>query len=168
MADATEQQDSVPKKKSHLTLYIVVAIVAAVIVSLLFPNFAKSLHVGGEVFLRILKMLVVPLVIASVMSGILGLGDVRKLGRPGGYTVLYYVSTTILAVVVGLVVVNVIRPGDAVDQTALEGVAARDDAAPIKERLLTRLAIATRMSEDEVAVVFENFEKKRRPHRRSE
>ena len=48
------------------------------------------LEVGGEVFLRMLQMVVVPLVMASVMSGILGLGDVRKLGRPGTYAVSYY------------------------------------------------------------------------------
>ena len=55
--------------------------------------------------------MVVPLVMSSVMCGILGMGDVRKLGKPGLYTVLYYFSTTVLAVVVGLVVVNVIKPG---------------------------------------------------------
>ena len=58
-----------------------------------------------------LTMMVVPLVMASVMSGILGMGDVRKLGRPGLVAILYYFSTTILAVVVGLAVVNVIKPG---------------------------------------------------------
>ena len=71
----------------------------------------EAIGVGGEVFLRALTMMVVPLVIASVMSGILGMGDVRKLGRPGLVAVLYYISTTILAVVVGLVVVNLINPG---------------------------------------------------------
>jgi len=69
------------------------------------------LKLGGEVFLRVLKMLVVPLVVSSVMSGILGMGDVRKLGKPGGMAILYYVSTTILAVLVGLIVVNLISPG---------------------------------------------------------
>ncbi|MGB0762136.1 MAG: dicarboxylate/amino acid:cation symporter, partial [Rubripirellula sp.] len=68
-------------------------------------------HLGGEVFLNLLKMMVVPLVMSSVMCGILGMGDVRKLGKPGLYTILYYMCTTLLAVLVGLVVVNVIRPG---------------------------------------------------------
>ena len=79
-----------------------------------------SCEVGGEVFLNLLKMLVVPLVMSSVMSGILGLGNVRKLGKPGAAAVGYYICTTILAVVVGLVVVNVIRPGvGAVDEDTL-------------------------------------------------
>ena len=71
----------------------------------------EALGIGGEVFLRALTMMVVPLVMASVMSGILGMGDVRKLGRPGLVAILYYFSTTILAVVVGLLVVNIVNPG---------------------------------------------------------
>ncbi len=161
MATASEAPGAAPARKQHLTLFIVSAIVAAVIVSLVFPHFATSLHIGGEIFLRLLKMMVVPLVMASVMSGILGLGDVRKLGRPGGYTVLYYISTTILAVVVGLVVVNVVRPGDAVDRDDLDKVAARDDNAPIRQKLLTGLAAATGVSEDEVAVVLKDFEEEK-------
>ena len=81
--------------------------------------------IGGEVFLRVLQMMVVPRVMASVMSGIIGLGDVRKLGRPGGYTILYYLTTTVIAVLTGLVVVNAIEPGvGAFDQQTLEQMTA--------------------------------------------
>ncbi len=91
------------------------------------------LNVGGEVFLRLLQMVVVPLVMASVMSGILGMGDVRKLGRPGGYAVLYYLTTTVLAVITGLVVVNVVNPGvgiekELVEDARQEGAEAVEDA----------------------------------------
>ncbi len=111
-----------PKKHGHsrLTLYIVVGIVAAVILALIFPHFAVYFDVGGQVFLRLLQMVVVPLVMASVMSGILGMGDVRKLGRPGGFTILYYLSTTVLAVATGLLVVNVIQPGKGIDKKIVE------------------------------------------------
>ncbi len=110
--------------KSNLTLYIFSSIVLAIIVALFFPHFAESFHVGGELFLRLLKMMVVPLVVTSVMSGILGLGDIRKLGKPGGYAVLYYLATTILAVFIGLAVVNIIQPGvGTIDQATLEKVA---------------------------------------------
>lgn len=138
-------------QKSHLTLYILLAIVAAIIVALILPHQAMKLHVGGEIFLRLLKMMVVPLVMASVMSGILGLGDVRKLGRPGGYTVLYYLSTTVMAVVVGLVVVNVIRPGTGM---AVGDVAARADAPG---EIRKALAEATGLPEKKVAEVFDEL-----------
>ncbi len=99
------------KTSNALTYYICGAIALAIGVALVVPHFAKGLDVGGEIFLALLKMMVVPLVVLSVMHGILGLGDVRKLGRPGGATVAYYLATTVLAVIVGLVVVNIIQPG---------------------------------------------------------
>ena len=95
----------------RLTLYILIAIVLAVVVALAIPHVAMQFKVGGEIFLRILMMMVVPLVMASVMSGIIGLGDVRKLGKPGIAAVTYYGTTTVLAVLLGLVAVNVIAPG---------------------------------------------------------
>ena len=117
---------------NRLTLYIGLAIVAAVALAFLNPQVAVTFEVGGEIFLRLLTMMVVPLVVASVMSGIIGLGDVRKLGRPGGLAVLYYLTTTVMAVLVGLVLVNLIQPGvDTVDQATLSAMAAegRDVAA---------------------------------------
>ena len=71
------------------------SILAAWLIAWLAPSFAVKLKLGGEVFLRMLMMVVVPLVMASVMSGILGLGDVRKLGRPGATAVGYYLTTTL-------------------------------------------------------------------------
>ncbi len=115
-------------KKSHLTLYIFLAIVAAVILALVRPRLAMGFEVGGEVFLRLLTMMVVPLVMASVMSGIIGLGDVRKLGRPGGFAISYYLTTTVLAVIVGLIMVNLIRPGvGAIDQATLDVLASEGE-----------------------------------------
>ena len=146
------------EKKSHLTLYICIAIVAAIGLALGAPHFAMKFHIGGEIFLRILKMMVVPLVVTSVMSGILGLGDVRKLGKPGGYAVLYYFSTTVLAVVVGLAVVNVVRPGvGTVDQATLDKIAGGGTANAPKARMLKKLSDVTGMTEDEVGSVFKDL-----------
>lgn len=112
------------KRKSHLTLYILIGIVLGIVLALSYPQVAMKFRLGGEIFLRLLKMMVVPLVVASVMSGILGLGDIRRLGRPGGATVLYYLATTLLAVFVGIVMVNLIEPGvGAVDRETLDAIA---------------------------------------------
>ncbi len=95
----------------HLTIYILVGIALAIVLALVAPHTATKFEVGGEIFLRLLMMMVVPLVMVSVMSGIIGLGDVRKLGRPGLAAVTYYATTTMFAVLVGIVVVNTIEPG---------------------------------------------------------
>lgn len=65
----------------------------------------------GELFLDALKMLVVPLVISSMIVGIAGLGDIRKVGKTGGITLVYYMATTAVSVAIGLFMVNLIQPG---------------------------------------------------------
>ncbi len=110
-------------KNNNLTLFILLAIIGAVVLGVLSPAIAVKFEMGGEIFLRALKMLVVPLVMASVMSGILGLGDIRQLGRPGGAAIAYYLTTTLLAVIVGILVVNWIEPGaGGLDTKALEAL----------------------------------------------
>ncbi|MFH1923718.1 MAG: cation:dicarboxylase symporter family transporter [Planctomycetota bacterium] len=117
----------------RLTWYISAAILLAIAFAFIAPYLASRLglreqvlgallstiELGGIVFLRLLMMIVVPLVMASVMSGVLGMGDVRKLGRPGGYTLVYFLATTLLAALLGLVVVNLVQPGAGVSADRL-------------------------------------------------
>jgi len=92
--------------------------------ALINPHLAIRFDIGGKLFLRLLKMLVVPLVMSSVMAGIIGLGDIRKLGRPGGLAVGYYLVTTLLAVIVGIILVNWFEPGaGGINREALERMA---------------------------------------------
>ncbi|MEZ6064769.1 MAG: dicarboxylate/amino acid:cation symporter [Planctomycetaceae bacterium] len=135
--------------QSRLTLWIIAAIVLAVLVATVVPTiglagleqgsdaraaragqlteFFEFVSFGGEIFLRLLKMMVVPLVISSVMAGILGMGDVRKLGRPGLLTIAFYFSTTVLAVLLGLAIVNIIRPGERdMDRAQAEAIVAAE------------------------------------------
>jgi len=65
----------------------------------------------GTFFLTALKMLIVPLVAASIISGVAGLGDVRRLGRLGGISIAYYLTTTMIAVSIGLLMANLWQPG---------------------------------------------------------
>jgi len=65
----------------------------------------------GTLFLNALKMMILPLIIAAVISGVASMGDVRKLGRIGGITLGYYFITTSIAVLIGLLMVNLIEPG---------------------------------------------------------
>ncbi len=68
----------------------------------------------GTVFLNALQILVIPLVLAAVISGVTSIGDIHHFGSVGGLTVAYYLSTTAVAVLIGLVVVNLIQPGASV------------------------------------------------------
>lgn len=68
--------------------------------------------IGGTLFMGLLKMMIVPLIISSVIVGVASIGDFRNLGRIGAKTIVYYVATMLMAVVIGLVLVNSIRPGE--------------------------------------------------------
>jgi DAACS family dicarboxylate/amino acid:cation (Na+ or H+) symporter len=65
----------------------------------------------GAVFLNLLFMIVIPLVFASIALGVAGLGDLRRVGRVGGKTIVYFLFTTMLSVTVGLILVQLVRPG---------------------------------------------------------
>lgn len=148
---------STPKHSNRLTYAIAGAIVAAVAVALILPSVAVHFAIGGELFLRSLKMIVVPLVFTSVMCGVLGMGDVRKLGRPGAAAIGYYLSTTVIAVVIGLIVVNVIRPGVG---TVDKAVLAEFEGGTSKpaEVLRATLAQQSGLNEDAVASVFDELQ----------
>ena len=77
------------------------------------PAVTEIVYVVGQIFIRMLKMLVIPLIIATVLIGIASLGNIKKLGTLGRQAALWYVGTMMVAVVIGVTYVNLIRPGDA-------------------------------------------------------
>lgn len=82
-----------------------------------FPTvaFGETVGVVGDIFLRLLKMVIIPLIFTSLVCGVASLGDARSVGRVGLRTVLYYTLTTTLAIIVGLTLVNVFTPGKYLD-----------------------------------------------------
>ena len=79
----------------------------------------------GTAWIRLITMVVVPLVFASLVVGTASLGDITKLGRIGGKTIAYYLCTTAIAVTIGLVLSNLIRPGSRIDAARLEDLRAQ-------------------------------------------
>jgi Na+/H+-dicarboxylate symporter len=69
----------------------------------------------AEVFMRLLRMVIVPLVLTSIVHGVAGIGDGKSLGRLGLKTLLYYCTTSLFAILIGLVLSNTIRPGDGLE-----------------------------------------------------
>jgi Na+/H+-dicarboxylate symporter len=97
--------------EQRLLFAMIVGIVAGGLSGFLWGETMLSVKWLGDLFLTMLKMLIVPLVAASVITGVAGLGDVRKLGRMGGYSVTYYLCTTLIAVSIGLMMANLWQPG---------------------------------------------------------
>lgn len=87
----------------------------------------------GEIFINSLKLIAVPLVIASLIKGVSDLKDISKLSKMGGRTIVLYLITTVVAISVGLAVVNVVKPGASIsEETRIELVSGFEDAASAK------------------------------------
>lgn len=84
---------------------------------ILFPHVAREIKPLGDLFLRLIVMIVVPLVFASLFVGTAGLGDIKKLGRIGVKTIAYFLCTTVLALVIGLSLGNWIQPGKGIEES---------------------------------------------------
>ena len=70
----------------------------------------------GKIFISLLKLIAVPLVLSSLITGVASLSDLKKLSRIGGKTITIYITTTAIAVTIGLVAVNILQPGDTVPE----------------------------------------------------
>lgn len=101
--------------KIKLHWQILIAFVVAVIFGLFIPEYSVYVRWLGDFFLRALKMIIVPLVFTSIVSGVTNLGETKNLGRLGIKTFAYYISTSFLAILTGLVLVNLIKPGIGAD-----------------------------------------------------
>lgn len=96
----------------QLHTQILLAMILGVLLALLGGEPAvRMVRWMGDVFVRLLKMVIVPLILTSIITGVASVGSGRSLGRLGLKTIVYYLSTSFLAILVGLVLVNLIRPG---------------------------------------------------------
>ncbi len=94
---------------------VIVALVLGAVFGTLAPAPAQSIGFVGDLFLRLLKMIIIPLIFTSLVSGVASLGDARAVGRVGVRTLVYYTLTTTLAITVGISLVNILRPGDGLE-----------------------------------------------------
>ena len=102
-------------KSSKLSLFIFIALVAGVIVGWGAPNFAVQMHPLAAIFLRMVKMIIAPLLFATLVVGIAGHGDPKSLGRIGVKTIIYFELVTTIALFLGLGIANALNPGAGVN-----------------------------------------------------
>ena len=99
----------------NLTFQVLVAISLGVLLGIVAPAAAQAMRPVGDTFVKLVKMVIAPIIFLTVVLGIASMGDMRRLGRVGGKALLYFELVTTLALAIGLVVVNVIRPGAGLD-----------------------------------------------------
>jgi Na+/H+-dicarboxylate symporter len=103
----------VKTKSSHnrILIEIIIGIFIGILLGGFFPAFSTNLSFLGDIFLNFLMMIVVPVVMFSIITGITGIGNFKSLGNLGKNTIVYYIATTAISVLIGLLLVNLIKPG---------------------------------------------------------
>ena len=101
------------RKPWYRILYVQVLIAVALGIALgyLFPAYGKALRPLGDGFIKLIKMMIAPIIFCTVVHGVASMGDLKKLGRVGGKTLLYFEVVSTIALLIGLLVVNVLKPG---------------------------------------------------------
>ncbi|MBN2070308.1 MAG: dicarboxylate/amino acid:cation symporter [Candidatus Krumholzibacteriota bacterium] len=94
-----------------------IGLVAGIPIGLLLGPRAEVIEPLGKLFIRLIRMIVVPLVFSSLFVGTASLGDIKKLGRIGAKTVAYYLCTTAIAITIGLTLGNIFKPGENIDSS---------------------------------------------------
>ncbi|MDQ0884956.1 aerobic C4-dicarboxylate transport protein [Paenibacillus sp. V4I9] len=118
------------KLRKNLTLQVLLAIVLGIAVGQFFPHQGESLKVLSDVFVKMIKMVIAPIVFFTIVIGISGMGDMKKVGRIGGKALLYFEIITTFAMVIGVAVMYIIRPGAGMSTA---GVKAADVAKYTKD-----------------------------------
>ena len=144
--------------KIKLHWQILIALILAVFYGLFLTDYAYLVTWMGELFLRALKMIIIPLILTSIISGVTSIGDAQNLGRLGLKTITYYISTSLFAIVTGLVFVNLIQPGVGADlglkKEVPELAAASGDVWDIILRMVPTNIFEALVSFDILAVIF--------------
>ena len=123
------------KKSNKLTLYIVVAMLLGAILGYIInknydavyiEKFSKNIKLLTTIFLRLVQMIIAPLVFTTLVVGIAKLGDLKTVGRVGGKAMLWFITASLVSLLIGLVLVNIFKPGLGIDLSNADMSGAKD------------------------------------------
>jgi aerobic C4-dicarboxylate transport protein len=125
-----------PAGRSYRSLYlqVLVAIGLGILLGYFYPAAGEAMKPFGDGFIRLIKMLIAPIIFCTVVTGIAGMEQMKQVGRTGGLALLYFEVVSTLALVIGLVIVNVVKPGAGmhVDAASLDAGALAQYTGPGK------------------------------------
>jgi Na+/H+-dicarboxylate symporter len=122
-------------KKNRLTLYIIIAMILGIITGYIVfrstpdathQTFANNIKILTTVFLRLIQMIIAPLVFSTLVVGIAKLGDLKSVGRVGGKALLWFLTASLVSLLIGLVLVNFFKPGEGIDLSNADATGAKD------------------------------------------
>jgi Na+/H+-dicarboxylate symporter len=144
--------------KLKLHWQILIALALGVLYGLFFTGTVEYVSWMGELFLRALKMIIIPLIITSIVSGVSNIGNAQNLGKLGLKTITYYVVTSLMAILVGLALVNILQPGVGADLGFQKNVESLNSASGSLGNILLRMVpsniFQALVSADMLAIIF--------------
>lgn len=105
----------------NATWQVLAAIVLGVLFGIYFPDNAIAMKPFGDGFIRLIKMVIGPIIFLTIVTGIANVGDIKKVGKIGGKAIIYFEIVTTLALILGMIVMNILRPGDGFDTSKATG-----------------------------------------------
>lgn len=108
------------KLLNNLTVRVLIAITLGILTGYFFPETAAKLKPLGDIFINLIKMVIAPIIFLTIVLGISNMGDLKKVGRVGGKALLYFEIVTTGALAIGLLLANLIRPGDGVETATVK------------------------------------------------
>ena len=117
------------KARISLPTQMAIGMALGIAAGMLFPDMGTTFKPLGQLFINLIRMVVVPLVLCTIVAGSASVGDINKLGRVASKTLIYYFGTTAVAVVLGLVFANIFNPGEGLN-IATEGLKAKSATPP--------------------------------------
>ncbi len=109
------------KLLTNLNFQVITGIVLGIVVGFCFPSFGPIAKIISQKFISLITLLIVPIIFLTIVLGITGMNDIKKVGRVGGKALLYFEIVSTCALIIGLIVANVLRPGDGfVNKTATD------------------------------------------------
>ncbi|MBW8789104.1 MULTISPECIES: dicarboxylate/amino acid:cation symporter [Rhizobium] len=121
---------------SHLYVQVLAAIAAGILLGHFYPEFGTQLKPLGDAFIKLVKMIIAPVIFLTVATGIAGMSDLQKVGRVAGKAMLYFLTFSTAALIIGMIVANVVQPGAGmnIDPASLDPAAVASYAAKAHEQ----------------------------------
>src|SRR6476659_6444543 len=95
-----------------LYVQVLIAIAIGILLGFFYPDFAIQLKPLGDGFIKLIKMMIVPIIFCTIVTGIAGMQNIKAVGRVGLKAIIYFEIITTLALIIGLVIVNIVQPGN--------------------------------------------------------
>jgi aerobic C4-dicarboxylate transport protein len=116
-----------------LYVQVLIGIAAGIVVGYLFPGFAAAAQLISETFINMIRMVIAPVIFLTIVAGIAGAGELKKAGRIGGKAILYFEIVTTAALVIGLIVANLVKPGAGVNYSNTQAEKVAEYTAQAKD-----------------------------------